>query len=595
MRCLHCGKELALLRRLTGHGDFCSEDHKQSYQEEYNRLALSRLLQAQKKGQQANNSPVQNTAPPTDASVAVEEPFLEVTPNRATDPLVIEADLSEALTQNEERTQSEELTKNETLAEALAQATPEAAIDLPGLEESSPEEVDPETSLGAEPGSLEPVGFLFESPAISALSEETPYREPWLELLPGPAMSEWQIQSGASSLSSADLLALDLRPTASSIEDGALSADFSPQSFASAQPDPCLPVAAPAKKMASTNRLTAGAPIALDIAPESIASTEDHSFVQGIQFEQGLGFEPNLSFEGVALFADSQLLELPPTVINFPDEDSAVVLARSHSKSLALAPAAEETEAPAGDNSPRASLEALSRLHQELVEQETVRVPEAAPLEATTPAEPADSVEVPVEVVAAAEPATSVAIPGDGPDTPAVEEPAQKFATELFEISIKISTPAKPALIGGDAFPSQVAPLLPHLKFLPLRPKMAIASGYVPPSQASALPETKPATPAAAAVRTQGPPKGAAPKPAARLTQPKQPTPAAKPAQPPATKTPEPRTPAPQGGTPESRCNETGSQAGGGAAHARSRSRCCGVSRSGGGSENSASGKRAGV
>ena len=55
MRCLYCGKELALLKRLTGGGDFCSDAHKQSYQEEYNRLALSRLLQAQKKGQQTNS------------------------------------------------------------------------------------------------------------------------------------------------------------------------------------------------------------------------------------------------------------------------------------------------------------------------------------------------------------------------------------------------------------------------------------------------------------------------------------------------------------------------------------------------------------
>ena len=48
MRCLYCGKELALLKRLTG-SEFCSDAHKQSYQDEYNRLALSRLLQAQPK------------------------------------------------------------------------------------------------------------------------------------------------------------------------------------------------------------------------------------------------------------------------------------------------------------------------------------------------------------------------------------------------------------------------------------------------------------------------------------------------------------------------------------------------------------------
>jgi hypothetical protein len=45
MRCLYCGKELAFLKRLTGGGEFCSEGHRERYQEEYNQLALSRLLQ----------------------------------------------------------------------------------------------------------------------------------------------------------------------------------------------------------------------------------------------------------------------------------------------------------------------------------------------------------------------------------------------------------------------------------------------------------------------------------------------------------------------------------------------------------------------
>ncbi len=46
MRCLYCGKELALFKRLTGGAEFCSDAHRQQYQEEYNQLALSRLLQA---------------------------------------------------------------------------------------------------------------------------------------------------------------------------------------------------------------------------------------------------------------------------------------------------------------------------------------------------------------------------------------------------------------------------------------------------------------------------------------------------------------------------------------------------------------------
>jgi hypothetical protein len=46
MRCLYCGKELALFKRLTGGAEFCSDAHRQQYQEEYNQLALTRLLQA---------------------------------------------------------------------------------------------------------------------------------------------------------------------------------------------------------------------------------------------------------------------------------------------------------------------------------------------------------------------------------------------------------------------------------------------------------------------------------------------------------------------------------------------------------------------
>jgi hypothetical protein len=53
MRCLFCGKELALFKRLTGGGEFCSDAHRQKYQEEYNQLALSRLLQASPVGENA--------------------------------------------------------------------------------------------------------------------------------------------------------------------------------------------------------------------------------------------------------------------------------------------------------------------------------------------------------------------------------------------------------------------------------------------------------------------------------------------------------------------------------------------------------------
>ena len=44
MKCLYCGKDVSLLKRLAK-GEFCSDDHRVSYQQEYSQLALNRLLQ----------------------------------------------------------------------------------------------------------------------------------------------------------------------------------------------------------------------------------------------------------------------------------------------------------------------------------------------------------------------------------------------------------------------------------------------------------------------------------------------------------------------------------------------------------------------
>ena len=63
MRCLYCGNELALLKKLTGGGEFCSEAHRQKYQEEYNRLALSRLLQAHPPADRPSPEPLRQIEP----------------------------------------------------------------------------------------------------------------------------------------------------------------------------------------------------------------------------------------------------------------------------------------------------------------------------------------------------------------------------------------------------------------------------------------------------------------------------------------------------------------------------------------------------
>src|SRR5882762_8927956 len=47
MLCLYCDRPLALLKRLTGDGEFCSKEHRKIYQKEHNQLALARLLDYQ--------------------------------------------------------------------------------------------------------------------------------------------------------------------------------------------------------------------------------------------------------------------------------------------------------------------------------------------------------------------------------------------------------------------------------------------------------------------------------------------------------------------------------------------------------------------
>src|SRR5260370_27718099 len=94
MRCLYCGKELALLKRLTGGGEFCSETHKQSYQEEYNRLALSRLLQAQSKT--GDKAAAQNAPARPPEPVRVSAPVAVAEPAPVLEPVMVASHVQEA-------------------------------------------------------------------------------------------------------------------------------------------------------------------------------------------------------------------------------------------------------------------------------------------------------------------------------------------------------------------------------------------------------------------------------------------------------------------------------------------------------------------
>jgi hypothetical protein len=338
-----------------------------------------------------------------------------------------------------------------------------------------------------------------------------------MELSPGPAMSEWQLQNGALSLACAERLSLDLLPKASAMEDTACAADLSPQAFAAAQPKLAVLAFGNAKKIANADRFPAGSTIAMDIAPSCVAWYADPSVAQAMRWESS------------ALYGDSRLLELSTTGIDFPGPNSSVVVAEApYDANLDPGP-----EKSAGDDRPRASLEALSRLHRELVEQEAAHAPRGNDTAtADPPAEPQT-----VEIAAAAEDLRSEV---EAPDPQAAASKPRPMI-ELFEIPIKTFPPAKATLLEGLALPNNVAPLLPRLKLLPLRPKVALATGYVPPSNAEAASDLKPAPAEDAAVATPAPAKAAAAgKPDARFTQPKQPATAAQTI---AAKKIEPRTP----------------------------------------------------
>jgi hypothetical protein len=78
MRCLFCGKELALLHRLRGGGEFCSEAHRKEYQEQYEQLALARLLHAKPSAEPAAPLGPPSPAPSIAADPIPDRPRTEV-------------------------------------------------------------------------------------------------------------------------------------------------------------------------------------------------------------------------------------------------------------------------------------------------------------------------------------------------------------------------------------------------------------------------------------------------------------------------------------------------------------------------------------
>lgn len=440
MRCLYCGKELALLKRLTGGGEFCSDSHKQSYQEEYNRLALSRLLQAQSKTGESKAAksaagnkatPPSKTVVPVAAPVAVEEPIEEVV-------------VKPVSTRKVEK----EVVREEPVV-------PEPSFTPPDM-----------------------AGFLWPKLAMAFTGPASPYVERWLDSAAAPSTPEWQFHDGSFTLPAAQLLPLDIHPGIWNKAFAAPKLDAEPKEFASEKPDLNLPL-----DVQSAHAFDTAGPIALDVHPKAAESgtirvNDPVEFRFEVVFQVSpllersqsrIEFSPDGAEVSIETQSDaevsSEAIEIAPQSIAEIVTEPVTPPPASETASIAEPgpPVAVESEA-----TPRAALEALSRLHHDLVEHNGVDTP---------------SFEPPVSVHAQPVEESLELAPPPGPSA---LEPASPEALGFLTIPLKTFAPAKPTVtISANAMLTWSQPLLPKLKALPLRPKVSMAPpGFAQPERA---------------------------------------------------------------------------------------------------------------
>lgn len=485
MRCLYCGKELALLKRLTGGGEFCSDSHKQSYQEEYNRLALSRLLQAQSKtGDKAaaQNAPARPADP-----VRVSAPVAVAEPVPVAEPVMVARDVQET----------------EMAAEIEDTVLPPEA------------------------------GFSLEMPNLSYLPDGTPYVEPWMESRIELATPKWDFQNGLTSLPGAELLRLEIHPKVwqkahSDEENNAI-----PQEFSSGKVDLSMPLA-----VKSSHEIPSAGPVDLEFVPKAPEANRSPSLTGPLDFQVKV------------VTQNSAFWERTQSVIEYSTEDADVLFPDLwpgySSTSAAEAPSEPEELEP--DRTPRAALEALSRLHQNLVAEQT-----AVESGAQSASSAGNSVSETVEseahetVAVLVEEQAEIEAPAIETSSPVIEvsavvdgQPVPSGSSELLTIPLKSFPPSKSSLaIEVDALSTLQQPTLPRLKALPLRPKVAMAPpGFAPPQ--TKAPQTPPAKNPVTEAKLKSatnipiPPRSAdRPKPAAPSRPPAQPPKPAQAAQPP--------------------------------------------------------------
>jgi len=509
MRCLYCGKELALLKRLTGGGEFCSETHKQSYQEEYNRLALSRLLQAQSK--------------PGDKAAAQKAPARPPEPVRVSAPVAVEEPVQ---------------------------------VEEPVMVASHVEEPEIEDTF------LPPeAGFSMEMPAFCFLPEGTPYVEPFMESRVELATPKAHFQNGLPSLPGAEPLRLEIQPRIWDQTHSNEDNNATPREFNSGKVDLSMPLA-----VKSSPEIPTAGPVDIEFPPKPPETN------------RGLSLAGPADFRFEVVTQSSVFWERPQSVIEYSAEDADVVFPDLWAGFASTMPdlpglsgddGHEVTGQPAGepepDRTPRAALEALSRLHQNMVAEQTAD--ESAD-------ESKSAAAIPVSQTVESEAHETVAVLAGAPGQEIEEQPIPSGSGDLLTIPLKSFPPSEITLpVQVDALTTLQQPTLPRMKALPLRPKVALApAGYTPQPKSPATPAAKnpvieaklrSATSIPIPPRTETRPKPAAPgkppvqqqKPAqagqlqqspksAPPVRPAQPTPAAQ-AQAPAVKPPTPQAAAP--------------------------------------------------
>ena len=243
MRCLYCGKELALLKRWTRGGQFCSEAHKKSYQEEYNRIGLSRLLQAQNKPKA-----VQQEAAPVVAGGAK-------TPSWPlhTAPVAVEDEPVETV----EETQTGE-TAQEAVQEAPVEAVAEAA-DEKIAEEPAETPWEPDNMAG----------FINDSTPVPVALEVSPYSVSWHAGEISPLAPQWQSKGVLNQhLPEAAVQQLKFRPNLAESEHSAPEVKLTPNVFEPGKPFP--PALA---SVLTSNQLPSAGVLKLDMTPSRAGSS----------------------------------------------------------------------------------------------------------------------------------------------------------------------------------------------------------------------------------------------------------------------------------------------------------------------------------